>query len=106
MTEKEVKLREAVRKEKQEYLQKKEKFYNNPLHWTNNKRRRNGLHVLRDSANKKDRHYFPSFHPTVFLFGILEEILEDRLINEISNGQFFNQFVDCKNLDLDGCDVI
>lgn len=99
MTEKEVKLREAARKEKQEYLQKKEKFYNNPLHWANNRRRKNGLHVLRGSANKKDRCYFPSFHPTSFLLGIIEDMIEDKLANKLSNGQFFNQFVDYRNSD-------
>lgn len=102
----ELELIEAAQKEEQEYLQKKEKFYNNPLHWSNNKRRRNGLPVLRGSVNQKDRCHFPSFHPTAFLFGIIEDIIDDTLNNDLSNEQFFNQFVDYKDLDLDGCDVV
>lgn len=101
----ELELIEVARKEKQEYLQKKENFYNDPLHWSNNKRRRNGLPVLRGSTNHKDRCNFPSFHPTAFLFGIVEDMIEDKLANKLSNGQFFNQFVDYKDLDLGDCDV-
>lgn len=100
------KLLEAARKEREEYLQKKEKFYNNPLHWSNNKRRRNGFPTLRGSANQKDRCYFPSFHPTVFLCGILEDIIENKITSEISNSQFFNRFVDYRDLNVGDCDVI
>lgn len=103
--EKELKLREVARKEREEYLQKKENFYNEPLHWSNNKRRRNGLPVLRGSANHKDRCRFPSFHPTAFLFGIVENMIEDKLTNKLSNDQFFNQFVDYRDLDLGDCNV-
>lgn len=98
--ERELELIEAARKEEQEYLHKKEVFYNNPLHWSNNKRRRNGLPVLRGSANQKDRCHFPSFHPTAFLYGIIEDVIEDKITSEISNKQFFNRFVECKDLNV------
>lgn len=103
--EKELKLREAARKEREEYLQKKENFYNDPLHWSNNKRKRNGLSVLRGSTNHKDRRHFHSFHPTAFLFGIVENMIEDKLTNKLLNDQFFNQFVDYRDLDLGDCNV-
>lgn len=102
----ELELREAVRKEREEYLHKKEVFYNNPLHWSNNKRRRNGLPAFRGSTNKKDRCHFPSFHPTAFLYGILEDILEDKITDKFSNDQFFNKFVDYRDLKLGDCNVM
>lgn len=46
MSKKDLELHEAARKEEQKYLQKKENFYNNPLHWSNNRRRRHGFPVL------------------------------------------------------------
>lgn len=104
--ERELELRELARKEREEYLQRKEVFYNNPLHWSNNKRRRNGLSVLRGSANKKDRSHFSSFHPSPFLYGIFEDILEDKITDKFSNDQFFNQFVDYRNLNIGDCDVM
>jgi len=95
--EKEIK--EIARQEKEEYENKRADFYNNPLHWNNNKRRRNGLPVLRGNTNKYRSKRYPSFHPTARLMCIIEDIIDDILTDKFSNNQFFNQFVDIKDLD-------
>lgn len=96
-TSREKELDKLVRKEKEEYEQKKIEFYRNPLHWSNNKRRRYGLQTLRGITNKNRLKHYPTFHPTARLFGIIEDIIEETLQNKFENGELFNKFVEVKN---------
>lgn len=91
---------EILRKEKEEYEQKRTEFYNNPLHWNNNKRRRYGLPILRGRVNKGRSKRYPSFHPTPRAFYIIEDVIDEVLTDKLKNNEFFNKFVDYKDLSL------
>ena len=91
---------EILRKEKEEYEQKRTEFYNNPLHWNNNKRRRYGLSVLRGRVNKGRSKHYPSFRPTPRAFFIIEDVINEVLTDKFKNNEFFNKFVDYKDLSL------
>ena len=88
-----------ARQEKEEYGKKRADFYNNPLHWDNNKRRRCGLPVLRGRINKSRSKRYPSFRPTACLFCTLEEVIEEALTDKLKSNEFFNNFVDYKDMD-------
>ena len=81
-------------------LTKKEIPDDNPLHWDNNKRRRHHLPVLRGSINKYRSKRYPSFHPTAHLYYIVEDVIDDILTDNFKNNEFFNQFVDVKDLNI------
>ena len=85
------KYEEAVNKLQKE----KEEFYANPLHWSNNKRRRYGLQTLRGRVNKTRKKVFNYYDP--YLFIVMEEIVDSKIKNEWSN-EFFNQFVETKHI--------
>jgi len=89
---------EMVRQEKEEYKKKRTDFYNNPLHWNNNKRRRCGLPVLRGNVNKCRAKCYPSFRPTARFFCLMEDVIDEVLTNRFQSNEFFNQFVDIKDL--------
>ena len=91
---------QILREEKSEYDIKKEKFYKNPLHWTNNKRKNCGLPVLRGRVNKHRIERFPSFRPTPKVFYMLENIIEKVITSE--NCEWFNQFVNIKEVAKNG----
>jgi hypothetical protein len=92
-------IEELAAKEKEEYNRKRYDFYNDPLHWDNNKRRRHHLPVLRGNKNKYRSKTFPAFHPTVRFFCTIEDMIDDVLGDVITQDRFFNQFVDTKNLE-------
>nr|DAE65158.1 MAG TPA: hypothetical protein [Bacteriophage sp.] len=50
-TEREKELDRLAKEEKEEYERNKNAFYADPIHWSNNKRRRHGLPVLRGIVN-------------------------------------------------------
>jgi hypothetical protein len=60
--EREERIKKLAKKELEEYRKRKAAFYNNPFHWTNNKRRMNHLPVLRGNVNKNRIKKYPSFH--------------------------------------------
>ena len=91
---------EILRKEKEEYEIKKKAFYDNPLHWSNNKRKMHGLPVLRGRLNKCRSKKFPSFKPTQRVFFLIEDIIEETLCENLKEDKFFNKFVDVKNVRL------
>lgn len=93
-------IEEIARKEKEDYEKKKKDFYDNPLHWSNNKRRRHHLPALRGSINKNRSKRYPSFHPTAHLCCIVEDVMDDILTDNFKNNEFFNQFVDVKDLNI------
>lgn len=91
-------INKIARQEKEEYEKKRAEFYNNPLHWDNNKRRRHGLPVLRGKLNKCRSKRYPSFHPTARLMCIIEDVIDEVLTNKFKSNEFFNEFVDVKNI--------
>lgn len=95
-TEREKEIDKLAREELEKYRQKKKAFYNNPIHWNNNKRRRHGLPVLRGSFNKCRLKEYPCFHPFVRFFGMMEDLFDEILITTMEDG--FNSFVEVKDL--------
>ena len=91
-------IEEIARKEKEDYEKKKTDFYNNPLHWSNNKRRRHHLPVLRGSINKNRSKRYPSFHPTARICCLIEDVIDEVLTDNMKNNEFLGQFVDVKDL--------
>ena len=87
-----------VHKEKEDYEKKKTDFYNNPLHWSNNKRRRHHLPVLRGSINKNRSKRYPSFHPTARICCLIKDVIGEVLTDNMKNNEFLGQFVDVKNI--------
>lgn len=99
-TEREKEIKEIARQEKEEYEKKRVDFYNNPLHWDNNKRRRYGLPVLRGKVNRCRTKRYPSFRPSAYFFCTLEDIVEEIIGSKLSRGEFFNEFVSFRNVDI------
>lgn len=97
-TEREKEIDKLAREELEEYRRKKKAFYNNPIHWNNNKRRRHGLPVLRGSVNKCRLKEYPGFHPSVRFFGRLDDIITEKLEDNFKNNEYFNSFVEEKDL--------
>ena len=93
-------IKEILRQEKEEYEINKKDFYENPLHWSNNKRRMHGLSVLRGRINKCRSKKFPSFRPTPRVFFLIKDIIEDTLCENMKDDKFFNKFIDIKNIDV------
>ena len=96
--ERKKKVDKLARQEKEDYEKKRAEFYNNPLHWDNNKRRRYGLPVLRGKANKYRSKRYPSFRPTAHFFCLIEDIIEETITNKLNINEFFGQFVEMKDV--------
>ena len=97
-TEREKELDRLLKKEKEEYERNKNDFYADPIHWNNNKRRRHGLSVLRGSVNKYRLKKYPAFYPSVKFFGLLDDINAETLVDNFKNNEYFNSFVEEKDL--------
>ena len=100
-TDREKELDRLAKEEREEYERNKNAFYANPIHWSNNKRRRYGLHALRGDINKYRSKIYPVFHPSVKFFGLLDDIASEILENKFKNGELdylFNSFVEVKDL--------
>lgn len=97
-TEREKEIDKLAREELEEYRRKKKAFYDNPIHWNNNKRRRHGLSVLRGDINKYRSKIYPAFHPSVKFFGLLDDIITETLVDKFKNNEYFNSFVEVKDL--------
>lgn len=82
-----------IRESKEKYERKRIEFYNNPYHWTNNKRRRNGLKPLRKSKNRSLT--FGSYNDPTFFY-MIEDLIAEVLEKSL-NFNFFNKFVEVKN---------
>ena len=89
-----------ARQEKEDYEKKRTAFYNNPLHWDNNKRKRNGLHVLRGNVNKCRAKRYQSFRPTARFFCLLEDVIDEVLTDKFKNNELFGKFIDIKDLNI------
>ena len=103
--ERQKEIEKNAHQEKEDYEKKRTEFYNNPLHWDNNKRRRYHLPVLRGSVNKCRTKCYPSFRPTPRLFYTLEDVIEEILTNKLKSNDFFDKFVDYKDLNLGNANV-
>lgn len=97
-TEREKELDRLAKEEKEEYERNKNAFYADPIHWNNNKRRRHGLPVLRGDINKYRSKIYPAFHPSVKFFGLLDDIITETLEDNFRNNEYFNSFVEVKDL--------
>ena len=97
-TEREKELDRLAKEEKEEYERNKSAFYADPIHWSNNKRRRHGLSVLRGDINKYRSKIYPAFHPSVKFFGLLDDIITEKLEDNFKNNEYFNSFVEEKDL--------
>lgn len=97
-TEREKELDRLAKEEKEEYERNKNAFYADPIHWSNNKRRRHGLSVLRGDINKYRSKIYPVFHPSVKFFGRLDDIITEILEDNFKNNEYFNSFVAEKDL--------
>ena len=90
--------------ELEEYRQKKKVFYDNPIHWNNNKRRRYGLPALRGRVNKYRLKEYPRFHPSVRFFGMMEDLIDEILITTMEDN--LNSFIEVKDLTGDNTNVL
>ena len=104
-TEREKELDRLAKEEFEEYKRKKKEFYDNPIHWTNNKRRRHGLSVLRGSVNKCRSKRYLSYHPSAILFSTLDDIIVDTLSNKMRIDEYFESFVDYKDVAYDNANI-
>lgn len=104
-TEREKELDRLAKEEKEEYERNKNAFYADPIHWNNNKRRRHGLPVLRGSVNKYRSKTYPAFRPTVKFFGLLDDIITETLENNFKNNEYFDSFVEVKDLAIGDANV-
>lgn len=95
-TEREKEIDKLAREELEEYRRKKKAFYDNPIHWNNNKRRRHGFPVLRGSVNKYRLKEYPGFHPSVRFFCMMEDLFDEILITTMEDN--LNSFVEVKDL--------
>lgn len=95
-TEREREIDKLAKEELKEYRRKKKAFYNNPIHWNNNKRRRYGLSALRGSVNKYRLKEYPGFFPSVRFFCMMEDLFDEILITTMEDN--LNSFVEVKDL--------
>ena len=95
-TEREKEIDKLAREELEEYRRKKKAFYDNPIHWDNNKRRRHGLPVLRGSVNKYRLKEYSGFHPSVRFYCMMEDLFDEILITVMDDN--FNSFVEVKDM--------
>ena len=104
-TEREKELDRLAKEEKEEYERNKNAFYADPIHWSNNKRRRHGLSVLRGDVNKYRSKLYPAFRPTVKFFDLLDDVVAETLENNFKNNEYFNSFVEEKDIAIGGAKV-
>ena len=95
-TEGEKEIDKLAREELEGYRRKKKAFYNDPIHWDNNKRRKHGLPVLRGNVNKYRLKECPGFYPSVRFFCMMEDLFDEILITTMEDS--FNSFVEVKDL--------
>lgn len=77
------KIRGLFENEYDKYIQERTEFYNNPYHWSNNKRRIHGLCTLRGNVNKFRSKKFPSFRINDYIFDFVTNIMDECIGNKI-----------------------
>ncbi len=86
------------------YIQERTRFYINPLHWNNNKRKIHGLHTLRGDVNKFRLKEFPSFRISDTFFGLIEDVIDEIIKEEFP--KFQKNFVEINDIALSDKDFI
>lgn len=102
-TEREKEFDKLARKELEEYRRKKKAFYDDPIHWNNNKRRRHGLPVLRGNVNKYRSKEYPGFYPSVRFFCMMEDLFDEILITTMEDN--YKAFINIKDLAIGDANV-
>lgn len=92
------KIEKQFRQDKEKYEINKQKFYADPKHWDNNKRKRAGLHTLRRTCNKDRNKKFRCFRVSQELFEMVDNFADEYLKVHLANNPLFNGFVELKNL--------
>ena len=95
-TEREKEFDKLAREELEGYRRKKKAFYDNPIHWDNNKRRKHGLPVLRGNVNKYRLKECPGFYTSVRFFCMMEDLFDEILITTMEDN--LNSFVEVKDI--------
>ena len=99
------KIEKQFRQDKEKYEIDKQKFYANPIHWDNNKRKRAGLHTLKGNCNKYRDKKFRCFRTSHDLFELVDNFVDEYLKAHLANNSlfngFFNRFVELKDLQTD-----
>ena len=85
----------VVKKEWDEYKAARNKFYSNPIHWSNNKRKRNGLCTLRGKSNKTRLKDFPKFSISPTLYHAMEKCIDAAICDNMNFNNFAND-KECK----------
>ena len=97
------KLKELISQALEDEEKRKAAFYADPMHWDNNKRRRNGLPVLRGLVNKQRSKAF--YCRGIFsceIFDLLDEIISDAIEGGIT-GECFDNYVSINDLNTGDC---
>ena len=87
--------RSIIKEELDEYKTARDRFYSNPIHWSNNKRKMNGMTVLRGECNKTRIKNFLTYRISPALFDAMEECI-DAAICENMNFDNFVSVKECK----------
>ena len=99
LKEKEKILRSIIKEELDKYKTARDKFYSNPIHWSNNKRKMNGMTVLRGKCNKTRIKNFPTYTISPALFDAMEACIDAAICENMFK---MNQFVSDKELKING----
>lgn len=86
------------RKEIWDYEAAQKNFYNDPLHWSNNKRRRHGLPALRGNINQERSKHFRSFRPSVRLFNLIADATSEQISTNLQGSEYYCKFVEAKEV--------
>ena len=87
------KLKQLAKRDINNYKIRREEFYNNPIHWDNNKRRHAGLSVLRGDLNKCRSKVFKSSVISSELFKEIEREINKIISNCAFSSSYFDEFV-------------
>lgn len=91
------KLKQLAKRDINNYKIRREEFYNNPIHWDNNKRRHAGLSVLRGDLNKYRSKVFKSSVTSSELFEETEKEIDNAFSDYAFTSSYFDEFVEVEN---------
>ena len=91
------KIKQLAKRDINNYKTRREEFYNNPMHWDNNKRRNAGLPVLRGNLNKYRSKVFRSSVVSSELFDETEMAIDKAFSNYAFSNSYFDKFVEVEN---------
>lgn len=87
------KIKQLAKRNINNYKTRREEFYNNPMHWDNNKRRSAGLPVLRGNLNKYRSKVFRSSVSSSELFKEIEREINKAFSDYAFSNSYFDEFV-------------